>query len=256
MVACSLNRHSMGRTLLLVAFTVAVVSARRHAGRSCWDDMEDATMPLESENDVMEMTSKISAVPPLDTPDNTASFLQTSAAASITSPPSPKGPGLDFPPQANYNWFQNQGKDEWTPISNLGSNFPTKGAGWENAFPGKGLDFRLWGPLLGEIPNFAGALFGRSLFSGCKCEACVYSIDTLINYLDEDTMGMFDEKDIDRILMDRFCYGIKWMYRSACHHIMSNYYEDVSDMIMTFYTGWDICRQVRFCPWFLNDPKT
>lgn len=45
--------------------------------------------------------------------------------------------------------------------------------------------------------------------------ACVYSIDTMIMYLDEDTMGMFDESDIDRILMDRFCYGIKWMYRSA-----------------------------------------
>ena len=33
----------------------------------------------------------------------------------------------------------------------------------------------------------------------------------MIMYLDEDTMGMFDEADIDRILMDRFCYGIKWM---------------------------------------------
>ena len=43
-------------------------------------------------------------------------------------------------------------------------------------------------------------------------------------------------------------------YRSACHHIMSNYYEDVTDMVMTYYTGWDICRQLRFCPWFLNDP--
>ena len=125
---------------------------------------------------------------------------------------------------------------------------------WANAFPGKGLDFSLWGPLLGSMPSFAGALFGRSLFSGCKCEACVYSIDTMIMYLDEDTMGMFDETDIDRILMDRFCYGIKWMYRSACHHIMSNYYEDVTDMVMTYYTGWDICRQLRFCPWFLNDP--
>ena len=68
----------------------------------------------------------------------------------------------------------------------------------------------MWG-LLGQMPSFAGAFFGRSLFSGCKCEACVYSIDTMVMYLDEDTMGMFDEADIDRILMDRFCYGIKWM---------------------------------------------
>lgn len=136
----------------------------------------------------------------------------------------------------------------------VGAESQPKNAEYTNAFPGKGLDFSLWGPLLGQMPSFAGALFGRSLFSGCKCEACVYSIDTMVMYLDEDTMGMFDEADIDRILMDRFCYGIKWMYRSACHHIMSNYYEDVTDMVMTYYTGWDICRQLRFCPWFLNDP--
>ena len=163
----------------------------------------------------------------------------------------------------------------------VGAESQPKNAEYTNAFPGKGLDFSLWGPLLGQMPSFAGALFGRSLFSGCKCEACVYSIDTMVMYLDEDTMGMFDEADIDRILMDRFCYGIKWMcetgrvsdiaraahasssprspspllrYRSACHHIMSNYYEDVTDMVMTYYTGWDICRQLRFCPWFLNAP--
>ena len=95
----------------------------------------------------------------------------------------------------------------------VGAESQPKNAEYTNAFPGKGLDFSLWGPLLGQMPSFAGALFGRSLFSGCKCEACVYSIDTMVMYLDEDTMGMFDEADIDRILMDRFCYGIKWMYR-------------------------------------------
>jgi len=93
----------------------------------------------------------------------------------------------------------------------VGAESQPKNAEYTNAFPGKGLDFSLWGPLLGQMPSFAGALFGRSLFSGCKCEACVYSIDTMVMYLDEDTMGMFDEADIDRILMDRFCYGIKWM---------------------------------------------
>jgi hypothetical protein len=34
-------------------------------------------------------------------------------------------------------------------------------------------------------------------------------------YLDEDTLGFFNENDINRVLMDRFCYGLKWMYRSA-----------------------------------------
>ncbi len=221
--------------------------------------------------------------------------------------------------QKTYNWFYN---DRLTPAGNLpnkweavqrlgmaGSESKPPHPEWANAFPGKGLDMSLWGPLLGQMPSFAGALFGRSLFSGCKCEglrprpspkhaaapvaltpppraACVYSIDTMVMHLDEDTMGMFDQADIDRILMDRFCYGIKWIYRSAvrrtprqcppvpravwarapptrpptgasraqCHHIMSNYYEDVTDMVMTYYTGWDICRQLRFCPWFLNDP--
>lgn len=186
------------------------------------------------------------------------SFLQTQTATGMK-------PQVDSDKwKQDYNWFANDkvnqaGKspNRWAEVPKLGltgAESQPAHPEWANAFPGKGMDFSLWGPLLGSMPSFAGALFGRSLFSGCKCEACVYSIDTMIMYLDEDTMGMFDESDIDRVLMDRFCYGIKWMYRSACHHIMSNYYEDVTDMVMTYYTGWDICRQLRFCPWFLNDP--
>ena len=104
------------------------------------------------------------------------------------------------------------------------------------------------------MPGMRGKLYGRSLMPPCRCEACAYTLDTLIMYLDEDTMGWYTPDDIQHIMMDRFCYGIKWLYRSACHHIMSNYYEDVTDMVMTYDTGWDICRQLRFCPWFLNDP--
>jgi hypothetical protein len=197
--------------------------------------------------------------------DNTlhGSFLQTQMPAK--TPLQPRKPEITDPKWGqDYNWFYNskltpagQPPNRWESVQKIGQVGETSQPAhpeWANAFPGKGLDFSLWGPLLGQMPSFAGALFGRSLFSGCKCEACVYSIDTMVMYLDEDTLGMFDESDIDRILMDRFCYGIKWMYRSACHHIMSNYYEDVTDMVMTYYTGWDICRQLRFCPWFLNDP--
>jgi hypothetical protein len=228
----------MGTQMLLVCLVVQALVAqpleveksshRNHKRKkSCWDE---------------------------DTGVQPSSFLE--AASGIFD--------LTSPAVQSWNWFtadkkasNGQSPDKWAEVLKLGVSGPgseTKGAGFENAWPGKGLDFSLWGPILGEMPGFAGALFGRSLFSGCKCEACVYSVDTLVMYLDEDTMGMFDEQDIDRILMDRFCYGIKWMYRSACHHIMSNYYEDVTDMIMTYYTGWDICRQLRMCPWFLNDP--
>jgi hypothetical protein len=228
----------MGTQMLLVCLVVQALVAqpleveksshRNHKRKkSCWDE---------------------------DTGVQPSSFLE--AASGIFD--------LTSPAVQSWNWFtadkkasNGQSPDKWAEVLKLGVSGPgseTKGACFENAWPGKGLDFSLWGPILGEMPGFAGALFGRSLFSGCKCEACVYSVDTLVMYLDEDTMGMFDEQDIDRILMDRFCYGIKWMYRSACHHIMSNYYEDVTDMIMTYYTGWDICRQLRMCPWFLNDP--
>eukprot|EP00300_Choanocystis_sp_HF-7_P036442 c52289_g1_i1.p1 GENE.c52289_g1_i1~~c52289_g1_i1.p1 ORF type:complete len:240 (-),score=25.64 c52289_g1_i1:35-754(-) len=115
-----------------------------------------------------------------------------------------------------------------------------------------GYDSNLYGPLWNAFPKMAGALFGRSVFSGCKCEACVYSLDTLIMYLDEDTLGFFNEGDINRVLMDRFCYGLKWMYRSACHHIMSMYYPQVVDMLQKYLTGWDVCRHLRFCPWSLT----
>jgi len=118
-----------------------------------------------------------------------------------------------------------------------------------------GFDINLYGPLWNAFPKMAGALFGRSIFSGCKCEACVYSLDTLIMYLDEDTLGFFDENDINRVLMDRFCYGLKWMYRSACHHIMSDYYPQVVDMLQKYLTGWDVCRHLRFCPWALTSNK-
>jgi len=116
-----------------------------------------------------------------------------------------------------------------------------------------GFDINLYGPLWNAFPKMAGALFGRSIFSGCKCEACVYSLDTLIMYLDEDTLGFFNENDINRVLMDRFCYGLKWMYRSACHHIMSDYYPQVVDMLQKYLTGWDVCRHLRFCPWAITN---
>lgn len=131
-------------------------------------------------------------------------------SAPLSDPASPAAAGF-------YNSQQTgagRPPDRWSEVPKLGlvgAESQPKNAEYTNAFPGKGLDFSLWGPLLGQMPSFAGALFGRSLFSGCKCEACVYSIDTMVMYLDEDTMGMFDEADIDRILMDRFCYGIKWM---------------------------------------------
>ena len=50
--------------------------------------------------------------------------------------------------------------------------------------------------------------------------------------------------------MDRFCYGIKWLYRSACHHILTAYFDDIAAMAMGHMTGLDICRVLRFCPYY------
>merc|ERR1719454_1310201 len=53
-------------------------------------------------------------------------------------------------------------------------------------------------------------------------------------------------------MMDRFCYGIKWLYRSACHHILTAYFDDVAAMAMGHMTGLDICRVLRSCPYYYS----
>lgn len=102
------------------------------------------------------------------------------------------------------------------------------------------------------MPGMRGKLYGRSLTPPCRCEACAYTLDTLIMYLDEDTMGWYTPDDIQHIMMDRFCYGIKWLYRSACHHILTAYFDDVAAMAMGHMTGLDICRVLRFCPYYYS----
>ena len=120
--------------------------------------------------------------------------------------------------------------NHWTQVSN------TFGSGVEWLF-------RL-------MPGMRGKLYGRSLTLPCRCEACAYTLDTLIMYLDEDTMGWYTPDDIQHIMMDRFCYGIKWLYRSACHHILTAYFDDIAAMAMGHMTGLDICRVLRFCPYY------
>ena len=102
------------------------------------------------------------------------------------------------------------------------------------------------------MPGMRGKLYGRSLMPPCRCEACAYTLDTLIMFLDEDTMGWYTPDDIQHIMMDRFCYGIKWLYRSACHHILTAYFDDVAAMAMGHMTGLDICRVLRFCPYYYS----
>ena len=125
--------------------------------------------------------------------------------------------------------------NHWTQVSN------TFGSGVEWLF-------RL-------MPGMRGKLYGRSLTLPCRCEACAYTLDTLIMYLDEDTMGWYTPDDIQHIMMDRFCYGIKWLYRSACHHILTAYFDDIAAMAMGHMTGLDICRVLRFCPYYYRCPR-
>jgi len=115
---------------------------------------------------------------------------------------------------------------------------------------------KIFGPtivwLFKMMPGMRAKLYGRSLTPPCRCEACAYTLDTLIMYLDEDTMGWYTPDDIQHIMMDRFCYGIKWLYRSACHHILSAYFDDIAAMAMGHMTGLDICRVLRFCPYYYS----
>ena len=110
-----------------------------------------------------------------------------------------------------------QSADHWTQVSN------TFGSGVEWLF-------RL-------MPGMRGKLYGRSLTLPCRCEACAYTLDTLIMYLDEDTMGWYTPDDIQHIMMDRFCYGIKWLYRSACHHILTAYFDDIAAIHLREHVG-------------------
>lgn len=102
------------------------------------------------------------------------------------------------------------------------------------------------------VPGVHGKLYGRTLVAPCRCEACAYVLDTLVMYLDEDTMGWFLPDDVEHVIQDRFCYGVKWIYRSACHHILSAYYEEVITMVMGHLTGVDMCRVLRFCPFHFS----
>jgi len=102
------------------------------------------------------------------------------------------------------------------------------------------------------VPGVHGKLYGRSLVAPCRCEACAYVLDTLVMYLDEDTMGWFLPDDVEHVIQDRFCYGVKWIYRSACHHILSAYYEEIVTMVMGHLTGVDMCRVLRFCPFHFS----
>jgi len=124
---------------------------------------------------------------------------------------------------------------------------PQEGLGGIQSTFGSGVEwlFRL-------MPGMRGKLYGRSLMPPCRCEACAYTLDTLIMFLDEDTMGWYTPDDIQHIMMDRFCYGIKWLYRSACHHILTAYFDDVAAMAMGHMTGLDICRVLRFCPYYYS----
>eukprot|EP00298_Acanthocystis_sp_HF-20_P026825 c4657_g1_i1.p2 GENE.c4657_g1_i1~~c4657_g1_i1.p2 ORF type:complete len:233 (+),score=86.42 c4657_g1_i1:34-699(+) len=102
------------------------------------------------------------------------------------------------------------------------------------------------------VPGVHGKLYGRSLVAPCRCEACAYVLDTLVMYLDEDTMGWFLPDDVEHVMQDRFCYGVKWIYRSACHHILTAYYEEIVTMVMGHLTGVDMCRVLRFCPFHFS----
>ena len=70
----------------------------------------------------------------------------------------------------------------------------------------------------------------------------------LIDNLEDDFPGrQYTEGDIYALINDRFCYGVKWVFRSPCRYILQKYMDEVIELIMVEATEREICEQLRFC---------
>jgi hypothetical protein len=91
----------------------------------------------------------------------------------------------------------------------------------------------------------------------------------LIDNLEDDFPGrQYTEGDIYALINDRFCYGVKWVFRSPvsprggafppappellpapsqCRYIMQKYMDEIIELIMVEATEREVCEQLRFC---------
>ena len=98
--------------------------------------------------------------------------------------------------------------------------------------------------------NLQGALRMSmgSLMGFCRCEACESVLGDLIDNLEDDFPGrQYTEGDIYALINDRFCYGVKWVFRSPCRYILQKYMDEVIELVMVEATEREVCEQLRFC---------
>ena len=96
----------------------------------------------------------------------------------------------------------------------------------------------------------------------------------LIDNLEDDFPGrQYTEGDIYALINDRFCYGVKWVFRSPvrsrapplppargpsrsaeprsrvvqCRYIMQKYMDEIIELVMVEATEREVCEQLRFC---------
>ena len=78
--------------------------------------------------------------------------------------------------------------------------------------------------------------------------SCESVLGDLIDNLEDDFPGrQYTEGDIYALINDRFCYGVKWVFRSPCRYILQKYMDEVIELIMVEATEREICEQLRFC---------
>ena len=81
-----------------------------------------------------------------------------------------------------------------------------------------------------------------------RVAACESVLGDLIDNLEDDFPGrQYTEGDIYALINDRFCYGVKWVFRSPCRYILQKYMDEVIELIMVEATEREICEQLRFC---------
>jgi len=87
-----------------------------------------------------------------------------------------------------------------------------------------------------------------SLMGFCRCEACEQVIGDLIDNLEDDFPGRtYQEGDVYALINDRFCYGVRWVFRSACRYILSKYMDETIQLLMMEATEREVCETLRFC---------
>ena len=102
--------------------------------------------------------------------------------------------------------------------------------------------------------------------------ACESVLGDLIDNLEDDFPGrQYTEGDIYALINDRFCYGVKWVFRSPvrsrppppprgpsrsaelrsrvvqCRYIMQKYMDEIIELVMVEATEREVCEQLRFC---------